>query len=164
MKTLALSFLVVISAFSGERTRVSPPKTFPNSRIFETSCDAVWPIALRVLTANGWSVKTSDRIGGVLSLDWTRGETIGPYRRINPLVGQYTVEKSTGFWTQYTGFRPMSAQVVVAPEGSSCFCTVTAVYHGREIRSGQGERWWILRSNGFFEDKLLAEIQAKLVN
>ncbi|MBM3775386.1 MAG: hypothetical protein FJW37_09520 [Acidobacteria bacterium] len=56
----------------------------------------------------------------------------------------------------------VSAQTIAAPQGDGCSYTISAVCHGREIRSGQGEQWWILRSNGFFEDKMLAEIEAKV--
>jgi hypothetical protein len=140
----------------------APPQTWPTSRVLQSTCESVWPVALQLLIAEGWTVKTSDRAGGLLTLEWTRGEIVGRYRKINPLVGQHTIEKSTGFWTQYTGFRIVSAQAISAPQGAGCSYGITVVYHGREVRSGQGERWWILRSNGWLEDKLLGQIEAKL--
>jgi hypothetical protein len=162
MKTVALMLLIMTPIFA-EKKLVPVPQTWPTSRTFAATCDAVWPAAVQVLTLNGWGIKTSDRAGGILTLEWTRGENLGPYRRINPMVGQYTVEKNTGFWTQYTGFRMVSAQAVAVSQGDGCSYTITAVYHGREIRVGQGQQWWILQSNGFLEDKMLREIEVKLV-
>jgi len=161
VKTVAIA-LMFVAPMMGQKTPAPNPKTYPNSRTFKVSCEAVWPHAVQVLTSSGWGIKTSDRAGGILTLEWTRGETLGPYRKINPMVGQYTLDKSTGFWTQYTGFRMISAQTISAPQGDSCSYTITVVYHGREIRAGQGERWWILQSNGAFEDKMLSEIEGKL--
>ena len=98
MKTVALAFILVVSAGGGQKKPEPIPKTYPNSRTFKASCDAVWPIAVQVLTSNGWGIKTSDRFGGILTLDWTRGATTSyRYSKINPLVGQYTIEK-TGTW------------------------------------------------------------------
>jgi hypothetical protein len=166
MKTTALLLLSAATAFAGKKA-APPPETWPTSRVFGVSCDSVWPVAVQVLTSNGWGIRSSDRAGGVLTLEWTRGEMRGPFRKINPLVGQYTIEKSTGFWTQYEGFRMASAQAIAVPQGDTCSYTVTVTYHGMveidHLHEPSEQQWRILQTNGSFEDKMLSEIEAKLL-
>lgn len=110
---------------------------------------------------NGWSVKASDRAGGIMTLESTTGERLGRYKEINPLVGKYTAEKSTGFWTQYTGFRMAGASLTFIPGKDSCDTSVAVTYHGLEHRT-QGVQWYVLKSNGWLEDKMLGEIEGKI--
>ena len=55
-----------------------------------------------------------------------------------------------------------SAQVIAIPSEGSCSYSLTAVHHGFEQRR-QGAGWWILESNGFLENEMLSQIEAKLV-
>ena len=164
--TFAVMVVVLLTSpvFAQKKPKPAPepPKTYPTARTFAASCDAVWPAALRAVTSNGWGVKTSDRAGGIITMEYTLGEYHGAAKGINEMVRRYTVEKSTGFWTTYSGFRVVSGQFIAMPERAGCSVAFTLVYHGREIRVGQGDGWWILRSNGFFEDKMLGEIENAL--
>ncbi len=152
--------LGVAAAHAQKKPAPEPVKTYPTSRKFPGACDAVWPAALRAVTANGWAVKSSDRLGGILTLEALTAEYTGGPKAINPLVGKYTVEKSTGFWTMYTGFRFASGQMIATPDGDGCAVLFTLTYHGYERRATQGERWWVLQTNGYLEDKMLGEIAA----
>ena len=153
--------LLLAGSLTAEKPPAAPPKTYPTTRTFDVSCESLWPVALQVLTSSGWGVKASDRVGGVLSLEWTKGQQVGGFEAINRLVGKYTTAKSTGFWTQYRGFRHASAQVVAIPKGAQCAYALTVVHHGFERRQ-QGENWWVLESNGFLENETLGQIEAKL--
>lgn len=162
MKTVVVALILAASA-AGQKKPALVSKTYPNTRTFQTSCDNVWPVALQVFTSDGWGIRTSDRAGGILTLEWTRGEVTGSYRKINPMIEQYAVKKATSFWTrEYYGFRMVSAQAVAIPHGDSCLYTVTAIYQGLEAHIGGGRSWEVLPSNGFFEDKMLGEIQKNL--
>lgn len=156
-----LAALLPSPALAGDKKSLAPPQTWPASRTFAASCDSLWPAALQVTTGEGWAVKTSDRAGGILALEWTRGQITGNSSVINPLVGQHTTEKSTGFWTLYTGFRIAGAQMTAFPEGSGCQVSFSVSYHGYEIRKGRSD-WWILHSNGWFENKMLDEMEVKV--
>lgn len=158
---LIASLFTLNTPLLAEKKVAPPPQTWPTSRTLSAPCESVWTVAVQSTVADGWSVKNSDRAGGILTLESTRGEQVGGYRAINPLVGRYTTAKSTGFWTQYTGFRMAGATVILAPAATGCSATVSVTYHGREIRAGSGQQWWVLQSNGYLEDQLLSKIAEK---
>jgi hypothetical protein len=142
VKTVFALVLIVVASVAGEKKPTPPPKRYQNTREFKASCDRAWPVAVRVLTSHGWGVRTSDRAGGILTFEWTRGDITGSYRKINPIVDQYAIKNRTGFWTrEYYGFRIVSAQAVAVPQSESCSYTVTVVYHGLAVRTG-GIRSW----------------------
>lgn len=142
-----------------EKAPFDIPQSHPTSRMVQATCDAVWPYAVRTAATSGWSVKASDRAGGILTLESSTEQT-GGYRYVNPFVGKYTTAKSTGFWTQYTGFRSPSATVILTPSAGACEVSIAIIYHGRESRGGRTE-WWVLQSNGRQEDEMLSRIAVR---
>lgn len=156
-------FLIFVVAMMGQKKPAPEPKTYPNTQEFKASCDTTWPVAAQVITSNGWGVKASDRAGGILTFEWTLGETTGSYRKINPLVDRYAIKNRTGFWSrEYYGFAIVSAQAIAVPNGDVCSYTITVVYRGLEVRTGGVRSWVVLPSNGSFEEKMLREIKDKL--
>jgi hypothetical protein len=137
-----------------------PPKTYPTERIFAASCDAVWPAAIQVLATNGWSIRTSDRTGGLLTFDRTRIETM---RNFAAFAAKYTTARTTGFWTQWQDFRFNTSQAVAVPLDRKCSLSFTLVFDGFGKQAARENlQWWSLTSNGWFEDKMLSEIEAKM--
>jgi hypothetical protein len=162
MKCAFLSLLVIsVPLVAGKKPAAEPPQTWPSSRTFAASCDSVWPVALQVFVSNGWAIKSSDRAGGTLSLEWTRGEWHGNSSRVNPFIARNTTEPVSSFWHQWTDFRIMPSSVITIAADSGCTYTIALVYHGHEI-GVDGYR--VLQSNGFFETAMLSEIEGGLPN
>lgn len=158
-KVIALGIVATLAlAQKKPKPAPEPPRTWPTARTLAAPCDAVWPLALQAFVRSGWNVKTSDRTGGLLMLEWTKGYQAGFARAINPLVSQHTTAKVSGFSHQFTFFQIVSASAISAPDQSRCRYTLAIVYHGDEI--GKDRR--VLESNGWLESKLLDEIEAKL--
>jgi hypothetical protein len=160
MKALAILLLTaaLLTAQKKPKPDPEPPKTYASERVFGAPCDAVWPAALQVLIAEGWEVKTSDKAGGLLALRWTKGYRYGNSRAVNPLVSQHTKAPVSGFKHQFTRFEIVSASVIATPAPSGCRYSVAVTYHGDEITLPTRA----LESNGWFEDKMLNEIETKL--
>jgi hypothetical protein len=163
LKTGLALLLSCVGRIVGQKEPPPRTKSYPNTREFKVSCDTVWPVAVQALTSNGWGVRASDHAGGILTLEWTRGETAGSYKKINPLVDEYAIKNRTGFWTRdYYGFAIVSAQVIAIPKGDAYSYTITVVYRGLAVRTGGVRSWETLPSNGSFEDRMLSEIEGKL--
>jgi hypothetical protein len=162
MKRLALAVIAATllnSAAAQKKPKPTPdpPPTYNTEQIFHSPCDTVWPLAVQTAMAAGWSVKTSDRSGGILMLEWIKGEWYGT-RFANPQITQNTIEKASSFQHQWHTFRIVSASIISATEGTGCKYAVSVVMQGDELTKG----WRVLQSNGFIEAGLLERIESRL--
>jgi hypothetical protein len=159
IQTLAIIAVVGFSAMAFAQKKPKPvPETHPTEQTFHASCEAVWPMAVQALMAEGWGVKTSDRAGGILILEWTKGEWRGSSRFVNQQILQNTLEQATSFSHQWNTFRIISASVISAQEGTGCKYNISVVMQGDEVTKG----WRVLQSNGFIENFLLGQIEGRL--
>lgn len=164
--TAAISFVLLLAAPLAAQKKAKPepepPKMYPTERTFAASCDAVWPAGLQVLAANGWAIKTSDRAGGLLTFERTQIERM---RSFKDFIARYTTGKTTGFWTTWTGFRFGVSQAIVTESAGKCSYSLAMAYEGFG-NQGAGAysptQWWSLISNGWFENKMLDDIAAKV--
>ena len=97
-----------------------PRQTFSKQRTFSLSCESMWPVTLPVFISNGWSVQSSDRAGGLLSLAWWRGEVTGISKVPAMAVSRYTTAPVSSFKYQWHGFRFVSATVLSVPTKGGC--------------------------------------------
>lgn len=129
----------------------------PNVATIPGSCDSAWPHALQVFTATGFAPKSSDRAGGVMVLEWTKGRTDGSVARNE--VKQLTLARG-GFFTTWDGFRIDSATAIFAPVKDGCRAEITLGFAG--FNDGMGKGWFALESNHSFEQALLKKISDRV--
>lgn len=160
-KTVAAVLVMTAVALAGDQKEPAPEvKPLPTERTFAASCDAVWPLGIQAFMSEGWSVKASDRAGGILTLEKTKSETL---RKFSDFVTKYTTGKVKGFWVDWSDFRFAGGQAVMVPSGTGCSYTISIVFQGWGKTSAYGRTaWWDLTTNGYMEDKLLTAIEQKL--
>jgi hypothetical protein len=127
----------------------------PGTRHFDQACDAVWGAALQSFMDTGFEPQSSDRAGGVLKLQWAKGENTSILTADNDVRG--LTKAHTGFFDQYDGFRVDSATALFLPD-SGCKIQVKVAYAGRSTKSG----WVVLESNGKMERSVLDGMKSRL--
>lgn len=126
----------------------------PATQAFSLPCEKIWPHAVQVFTTVGFGVRSSDRAGGVLSLDWRKGAQISRFGTQNDTV-RYLTDANTGFWSQYTAFRIDTAMVLFTPSDEGCDVQAEIAFQGWKKRLFDVPRWYALPSSHRLERDLL---------
>lgn len=126
----------------------------PIMQTFSLPCERIWPHAVQVFTTAGFGVRSSDRAGGILSLDWRKGAQISRFGNQNETV-RYLTDANTGFWSQYTAFRIDTAMVLFISSDEGCDVQVEVIFQGWKKRVFDVPRWYSLPSSHRMERDLL---------
>jgi hypothetical protein len=126
-----------------------------NQRRIAANCDSVWPIAVQAVSGAGFMVRSSDRAGGIVTLEWIKGSSgwLGAGRDVKSLT-----EGRTGFLISYDRFRIDSASLFMAPLSDGCLIRMDVAYAGLVSPLVGGKEWQALPSNGHLEELVLGVI------
>lgn len=160
-RLIAVGILVVACDEASQAKNKKPPEpprqTYPKSRLINRSCQAVWAVAMPLMTEAGFTPQTSDREGGIASFTYGRGSSMNADASND---AKLFTTAPVGFWTGYTVFSIQSATLTVIPAPGACTCQMSFNFQGLQ-RSMAGQRWYMLESNGFMEHSILGRIQEK---
>ena len=129
--------------------------SYPKSKTIATDCEVVWPAMLSVMTANGFVPVLSDRAGGVLKANYTRGESLwgGAKKDMNAL----TFNGFSG-WTVVEKFRVQDVVVTIVPAANGCAVSMH-VQFATLVSNLLQKGWSALESSGRLEWMMLAETE-----
>jgi hypothetical protein len=149
------SILLLVVAFSCHPAVGANSVAFSNSKTIAADCEAVWPAMLSVMTANGFVPVLSDKAGGVLKANYTRGESLwgGAKKDMNAL----TLNRFSG-WTVVEKFRVQDVVGMIAPAANGCVVSMH-VQFATLLNNLLQKGWFALESSGRLEWMMLAETE-----
>lgn len=131
------------------------------------SCDQLWPLALHQFVDSGFGLQATDKSGGIMTLEWTKGASVARFnwgsRSIDRLIKSYSTNYSGAFST-WLSFEPEQITASLLDVGDAgCRINLSArfkAYNKGGFASRAG--WFILNSNGTFEADLLEKVASRV--
>jgi hypothetical protein len=133
---------------------LSRAEAFVNSKAIPRACDSIWPTMVSTLIKNGFAPSLSDRLGGVLTAQYTRGPSL--YRGARTDMDAFTIRPFSR-WVAVEKFKVESITATVTQAPDNCLVTLQVQYAA--LRNNLAENGWVeMESNGRLEWMILAEI------
>jgi len=157
------SFCIAALAVGNLLADKKPEPTYPNTKTYPVSCDAVWARIVPVIAKNALVPESSDRAGGFMRLRYTRGDQRGSLLALTRSMDQVTLKQGRP-GGMYSLFRVNGGTLTAVDGGGSCTVTVQMEYSGyKNPRESFGDSGWMaFQSNGLLESTILENMALAL--